>query len=100
MSTGQVVYIVSRLVLGAAAAFLAIMLWARIRDAAWTLVIIGALTAYAETVYSIVTTLGSGGESRLALGPVSLPSVLLHSLPTLFFTAAFAVMVARKYRRR
>jgi len=100
MDSGQVVYILGRLILGAAASFLAIMLWARIRDAAWILVIIGTITAYVETVYSILSVLGFAGAKILAFGSVSLPSILLQSLSTVFFIAAFAVMVVRKYRRR
>ena len=97
MDSGQVVYILGRLVLGAAASFLAIMLWSRIRDAAWILVIIGTIVAYVETVYSILTVMGIGGE-HIMLGSMPLLSVILPCLSTLFFIAAFAVMVARKYR--
>ena len=100
MDSGQVVYILGRLVLGAVASFLAIMLWSRIRDAAWILVIIGTIAAYVETVYSILTGLGIGSESILSLGSMTLLSIVLQCLPTLFFIAAFAVMVTRKYRRR
>ena len=99
MDSGQIVYILSRLILGATASFLAIMLWSRIRDAAWILVIIGTIIAYAETVYSILTVLGIGSES-ITLGSMSLLSIVLPCLSTLFFIAAFAVMVARKYRQR
>ena len=99
MDSGQVVYIMSRLVLGAAASFLAIMLWPRIRDTAWILVIIGTIIAYVETVYSILTFLGMVGGSFFTLGSMPLLSILLHSLPTAFFITAFGVMVARKYRR-
>jgi len=100
MDSGQVVYILGRLVLGAAASFLAIMLWPRIRDTAWILVIIGTIAAYVETVYSILTTMGIAGENLFTLGSLPLLSILLPCLPTLFFIAAFAVMVARKYRQR
>ena len=99
MDSGQIVYILGRLVLGAAASFLAIMLWSRIRDAAWILVIIGTIVAYVETVYSILTLLGIANE-YIILGSMSLLSIMLPCLSTLFFIAAFAVMVARKYRRR
>jgi uncharacterized membrane protein len=99
MDSGQIVYILGRLVLGATASFLAIMLWSRIRDAAWILVIIGTIVAYVETVYSILTLLGIANE-YVMLGSMSLLSILLPCLSTLFFIAAFTVMVARKYRRR
>ncbi|MDR1804228.1 MAG: hypothetical protein LBQ94_11550 [Treponema sp.] len=99
MDSGQIVYILGRLVLGATASFLAIMLWSRIRDAAWILVIIGTIVAYVETVYSILILMGIANE-YIMLGSMSLLSIILPCLSTLFFIAAFAVMVARKYRRR
>ena len=99
MDSGQIVYILGRLVLGAVASFLAIMLWSRIRDAAWILVIIGTIAAYAETVHSVLTVFGIGSD-QVTLGSMSLLSIVLPCLPMLFFIAAFAVMVARKYRRR
>ena len=99
MDSGQVVFILGRLVLGAVSSFLAIMLWYRIRDAAWILVIIGTIVAYVETVYSILIVLGVG-SLHLTLGSMSLLSIVLPCLSTAFFIAAFAVMVVRKYRQR
>jgi hypothetical protein len=40
------------------------------------------------------------GGSFFSIGDMPLLSILLHNFPMLFFIAAFAVMVARKYRRR
>ena len=100
MDLGQLFFILGRLVFGAAASFLAIMLWPRTRDAAWMLVIIGAIIAYVETVYSILNLVGIGGENVLRLGSMSLISIVLPCLSTAFFIAAFAVMVVRKYSRR
>ena len=100
MDSGQIIYILSRLVLGAVAAFLAIMLWSRTRDTAWMLMVIGIIAAYVETVYAILKYFGIEGVNVLTVGSLSLMSILLPCLPTVFFIAAFAVMVARKYRRR
>ena len=100
MDSGQIVYILGRLVLGAAASFLAIILWSKIRDAAWILVIIATIVAYVETVYSILTIFGIESETVFTLGSMPLLSIVLPCLPTVFFATALAVMVARKYRRR
>ena len=97
MDSGQLIYIMSRLILGALAAFLAIMLWSRTRDAAWMLMVIGAIAAYAEIVYSILRLLGVIGG--IVVGSIPLMSILLSCLPLVFFIAALAVMVFRKYRR-
>ena len=100
MDTGQVVFIFCRLILGALASFLAIMLWSRTRDTAWILVIIATIIAYAETVNSILNIFGIGGGNILPEELVFVTSILLTCLPTVFFIAAFAVMVLRRYRRR
>jgi hypothetical protein len=100
MNTGELVYISSRLVLGALASFFAIMLWSKTRDVAWMLMVIGIITAYIETIYSILLLLGISGESRVSMGPITPASLVLPNLPTVFFIIAFLVMVIRKYRRR
>ena len=98
MDSGQVIYILSRLVLGAVASFFAIMLWSKTRDIAWILIIIGTLASYVETVYAILNLFGIGGG--FVIGSVPFISILLACLPVVFFIAAFAVMVVRKYRGR
>ena len=98
MDSGQIIYILSRLSLGALASFFAIMLWSRTRDVAWMLMVIGTIAAYVETVYAILNLFGIVGENILIIGTVPLISIILPCLPTIFFIAAFAVMVVRKYR--
>jgi len=98
MDSGQIIQVVSSLVLGTAASFFAIMLWARTRDIAWMLMVIGIIVAYVETVYEILRIFGIVGANLLGIGAVSLISIVLSNLPMVFFVAAFAVMVVRKYR--
>ena len=99
MEGGQEIYILSRPVLGALASFFAIMLWSKTRDVAWMLIVIGTITAYAETVFSLLNLYGIGSANILVVGSIPLLAILLPCLPVAFFIAAFAVMVARKYRR-
>ena len=100
MDSGQLIYILSRLGLGALAAFFAIMLWSKTRDIAWMLMVIGTIAAYVETVYSILNILGISSIHIFVIGSISLMSIILPCLPTVFFIAAFSVMVFRKFRRR
>ena len=100
MDPGQIVYILSRLSLGALASFFAIMLWSKTRDVAWMLMVIGTIAVYVETVYSILNLFGISGGSFISIGSVPLISIILPCLPTIFFIIAFAVMVVRKYRHR
>ena len=100
MDSGQIVYILSRLSLGALASFFAIMLWSKTRDVAWMLMVIGTIAAYVETVYSILNIFGISGSNIFIIGSIPLMSIILPCLPTIFFVAAFIVMVIRKYRHR
>ena len=98
MDSGQLIYTICRLVLGAVAAFFAIMLWSKTRDPAWMLMVVGAIASYAEVVYSILVLFGASGGNILSVGSMPLASILFPCLPVIFFIAAFAVMVFRKYR--
>jgi len=98
MDTGQAFYIFSQLILGAAAAFLAILLWPRIRETAWLLVIFGVIVAYIETVYSILQKFGIAGEELVILGSIPVISFILPSVRMIFFIVAFAIMVYKQSR--
>jgi hypothetical protein len=96
MDWGQIISVYSRLVLGAAAAFLAIMLWSRTRSAAWMLIVAGTITAYVEIIYSVVELLGFTAISGLVIGSVPLAAILLPALRMIFFIAAFLIMIIRR----
>jgi hypothetical protein len=99
MDMGQILFISTRLVLGAAACFFAIMLWSKTRDAAWMLMVIGIIIAYIDIVYSILDFFGIGGGNFFLIDSVPLISFILSPLQLIFFIAAFAVMVRRHSRR-
>ena len=88
----------SRLILGALAAFFAIVLWSKTRDAAWMLMVIGAIVMYVEIVYSILEMLGIAGG--VFIGSVPLVAILLPSLRMILFIAAFMVMAARQHQNK
>ena len=98
MDLGEVIRISSRLVLGAIASFLAIMLWSRTRDAPWVLMIIATIMAYVETLYSMLKQFGIAIGSSFSVSAIPILPIVLSCLPMAFVIAAFAVMVARKYR--
>jgi len=99
MDAGQVTYILSQLILGALASFLAIMLWSKTRDIAWMLIVIGTIAAYIEIIYSILNNFGFISADFLLIGSVSLAAIILPSLRMIFFIAAFIIMVVKRYRR-
>jgi hypothetical protein len=99
MDAGQILFISSQLVLGALATFLAILLWPRIRDAAWMMVIFGTIIMYVETVYSILNTFGIAGEELSKIGSVPLLSFILPMVRMTLFITAFAIMIHKQYRQ-
>ena len=98
METGQVIFISSQLILGAAATFLAISLWPKIRDAAWMLIIFGTIVAYIETVYSIMDYFGISGVDFLIFNSISFISFILPTIRMTFFIVAFAIMLYKQSR--
>jgi hypothetical protein len=100
MNFGEIIFISSRLTLGALTAFFAIMLWSRTRDAAWMLMVMSTLAAYVEIVYSILEFFGITEKMTMTIGSVPLASILLPNLSSVFILSAFLVMVFRKYRNK
>ncbi len=98
MDNGILALLFGRLLLGGLASFLAIVVWSMTRDIAWMLIVIGTITSYAETIYSVLDTLGVA--KGFFLGSVPLVVLILQNLPTVFYIIAFGVMISRKTRRR
>ena len=98
MDAGQTMLILSQLIFGAAATFLAIILWSKIRDAAWILIISGIILLYIEVVYSILNIFGISGLDFAYIGTTPLLAFALPSLRNLFFIAAFIIMIIKQNR--
>ena len=91
--------ILVRLVAGGAAAFCAILAWARTRDSAWMLVILATLLRYAGTVYRILNDAGLGGMSPSGALFAGLLDAAIDAVPTLLLAAAL-LTVALRVRKR
>ena len=96
MDTGSLVLIVSRLLFSAAAAVFAIIIWSKTRDTAWMLLVLGAVSAYAETVYSILEMFGITKDFFPVIGSVPVATIIMSCLPSVFFIAAFCVFLAKR----
>jgi hypothetical protein len=99
MDTGTTVYLVSRLSVSAVCAFLAILLWSRTRDAAWMLIVIGAIASYADILFDLLLRFGLLDEERLRVAGLPLGRILFANLPYLFLSAAFLAMLLRRRGR-
>lgn len=96
MGTGTIVYLVSRLLVTALAAFLAIVLWSRTRDLAWMLIVIGTIASYADILFDLFVQFGLLDEAGFSPFGIPLGHMVFANLPYLFFSAAFVVMILRK----
>jgi methylmalonyl-CoA mutase cobalamin-binding subunit len=96
MATEAMVIILSRLVFGAIATFLAIVLWSRTRDVAWMLIVIGTIISYGEVLFTTLESFGMVEVAAVTVYGVSAFRVVFANLPTIFFILAFSVMIARK----
>ncbi len=96
MATEAMILILSRLIFGAIATFLAIVLWSRTRDAAWMLIVIGTIVGYGEVLFTTLESFGMVSLAALNIQGVSVFELALANLPTVFFILAFSVMIARK----
>ena len=100
MDHGQLISVLSRLLLGGVATFLAIILWSRTRDIAWMLIVISTITVYIEILCTILEMLGIISGNFMYIGSVPLLAILLPALRMVFLIAAFLVMIVRRYRHR
>lgn len=96
MTTGILVYLVSRLLAVAAMTFLAIVLWSRTRDIAWMFIVIGAIASYADILFDLLIRFGLIDEASFSPWGLPLGRILFSNLPYLFLSAAFLVMIGRK----
>ena len=99
MSAGLFIWLVSRFAVAGIMTFLAIILWSRTRDVAWMLIVIGAVSSYADLLFDLFVRTGLLDENRLQVLGLPLARMIFSNLAYLFMSAAFIVMIFRKSRR-
>jgi hypothetical protein len=97
MDSGILIDTVSRLVLGAVAAFLAIMLWSKNHDLGWMFIVVGTILNYVDIVYSALGIFGVNLLIEPKIGSRPVLAIVLSVLPELSYIAAFYIMVRRKF---
>ncbi|MDY7028707.1 MAG: hypothetical protein SVR04_10460 [Spirochaetota bacterium] len=95
MGTAELVGIIVRLAAGAITTFLAILLWAKTRDTAWMLIIMGVIFEYGEIIYSTLTLFGVVPANVYIIPEVLKVDVVMLNLPLGLFAAGFIVMLFR-----
>jgi len=95
MNESMLVLYIIKLVLGGIAAFLAILLWSKTRDAAWMSLVAGVVTSYAGIVYSMLVDLGIVVRTGMLVFGIPIAKLLFTVIPTLFYILAFILMLLR-----
>ena len=101
MSESTIILYILELVLGGIAAFFAILLWSKTRDAAWMAFIAGIVTSYAKTVYQLLVELGIiyiSNSNIIDFFNIPLTTILFSVIPPLFFITGFVLMLLRTRR--
>lgn len=99
MTVESLVFIISRLVFGAGATFLAIILWSRTRDTAWMFIVVGTIFRYGQIMYDTFSLFGIV-QADIVLIPGYLGiNTVLENLPYIFFMIAFVIMIRRTFRK-
>jgi hypothetical protein len=99
MSTDMIALAV-RFVVMAVATFLAIIVWSRVRDVPWMLIVVGILAGYADILYSLLVEFGLLPDPALSISGAGILVFIFPNLPWLFFSAAFLVMISGRGKRR
>jgi len=94
--TVDVIEVVVRLVVGAVSTFLAILLWAKTRDTAWMLVIMGVIVAYGEIIYSTLKIFGVVPADVFLWEGLIRVDLVLSNLPLIFIGLGVLVMLMRR----
>ncbi len=95
MDYGQMVMILSRLAFGAAATFLAIVLWSNTRDLAWMFIVIGTILRYGEVMYSTLGIFGIVQSDLYIIWGIPVVKMVFQNLPDILFIVAFSVIILR-----
>lgn len=95
LANTQAILFIIKLVFGGFAAFFAIILWSKTRDAAWMAIVAGAITSYAGIVYEMMKLLGIVVLEGVMILDIPLATLLFTTIPYVFFITGFLIMIFR-----
>lgn len=95
MTDQSIISLIIRLITGSAAAFFAIFLWAKTRDTAWMLVIIGIVVDYAKILFTALQYFGFVSPTLFTIGDLEIGKIILDNIPSLFISGGLIIMVLR-----
>jgi hypothetical protein len=98
MNDFEAIPVIVRMVCSFIAAFPAIAIWSRTRDAAWMLVVLGAIFFFIDALYSTLVLIGLSTYELPFLQNLPLLQSILSGLPYLFLALGFLVFLIRNRR--
>ena len=92
----QLLLFIIKLVLGGIAAFLAIFVMSKTRDASWMFLVAGFLFSYAALVVDLMIELGIFEKDVICLAGFPLIPLLAASIPSTMFIISFIIKLCKK----
>ena len=96
MTQQEIILFIVKLSLSGLAAFLAIALWNKTRDAAWMSMVAGVISGYAGMVYELLSRFGFEIPGSIFFYGIPLATLLFTVIPPLFIILAFILMLLRR----
>ena len=98
MTDFEAIPVIVRMVCSFLAAFPAIALWSRTRDAAWMLVVLGAIFFFIDGLYATLVLVGLTSYNLLVWQGFPLLKSVLSGLPSILLAAGFLVFLIQNRR--
>ena len=95
MNQDLILFII-KLVLGGIAAFLAIFVMSKTRDAAWMFLVAGFLFSYAGLVIDLMIELGIFEKDSITIAGLPLLPLLAAIIPSVMFIVSFVIKLCKK----
>ncbi len=92
----EIVLFIIKLILGGIAAFLAIFVMSKTRDASWTFLVAGFLFSYASLVIELMAELGIFDINSILVAGFPLIPLLCAIIPSAMFITAFIIRLCKK----
>ena len=92
----ELIIFIIKLVLGGIAAFLAIFVMSKTRDAAWMFLVAGFLFSYASIVIELMIELGIFEKDSILIAGFPLIPLLTAIIPTILFIISFIIKLSKK----
>jgi hypothetical protein len=97
--TAGVAALALRFLVMAVATFLAIVVWSRIRDVSWMLIVVGIIAGYGDILYSLLVEFGIVPDAAHAAGAAVILAFVVPNLPWAFFSVAFVSIIVKRRPR-